>query len=190
MKRILWGGATAASQYEGGFYDGKGLDTQDCRRWVPRLSTDTVQTRLFTEADVQRAKNSSPDDCSFPFRMGSRGYEYWESDLHNIISLGLDICRLSISWSRLFPTGFEDQPNPEGVAYYDRIIRALVNAKIKVFVTINHYAIPIAIIDRYGGWRHRDVIGLYLMMAKFVVNRWRGDVDYWLPINEINSGYL
>ena len=29
MKRILWGGATAASQYEGGFYDGKGMDTQD-----------------------------------------------------------------------------------------------------------------------------------------------------------------
>lgn len=35
MKRILWGGATAASQYEGGFYDGKGMDTQDCRRWIP-----------------------------------------------------------------------------------------------------------------------------------------------------------
>ena len=31
-KDILWGGATASSQYEGGYdLDGKGLDTQDCR---------------------------------------------------------------------------------------------------------------------------------------------------------------
>ena len=30
-KDILWGGATASSQYEGGYdLDGKGLDTQDC----------------------------------------------------------------------------------------------------------------------------------------------------------------
>lgn len=87
MKRILWGGATAASQYEGGFYDGKGMDTQDCRRWIPRLSNDTIQTRLLTEADIRNAKNSRSDDCRFPFRMGSRGYEYWESDLHYITSL-------------------------------------------------------------------------------------------------------
>ena len=190
MKRILWGGATAASQYEGGFYDGKGMDTQDCRRWIPRLSNDTVQTRLLTEADVRNAKNSRSDDCRFPFRMGSRGYEYWESDLHYITSLGLDVYRLSISWARLFPTGFEDQPNPEGVMYYDRIIRTLAHAGIKVFITINHYAMPIAIVDKYGGWRHRDVIDLYLKMAKFVVDRWQENVDYWLPVNEINSGYF
>ncbi len=31
-RNILWGGATAASQYERGWNEGgKGLDTQDCR---------------------------------------------------------------------------------------------------------------------------------------------------------------
>ena len=35
-QRILWGGATASSQYEGGFTDSKGLDTQDCRAYLPR----------------------------------------------------------------------------------------------------------------------------------------------------------
>ena len=38
-QRILWGGATASSQYEGGFTDSKGLDTQDCRAYLPRTST-------------------------------------------------------------------------------------------------------------------------------------------------------
>lgn len=37
-KDILWGGATASSQYEGGYdLDGKGLDTQDCRPYLKRL---------------------------------------------------------------------------------------------------------------------------------------------------------
>ena len=34
-KDILWGGATASSQYEGGYKEGdKGLDTQDCRPYL------------------------------------------------------------------------------------------------------------------------------------------------------------
>lgn len=39
--KILWGGATAASQYEGGFTLEKGLDTQDCRPYLPRTSNAT-----------------------------------------------------------------------------------------------------------------------------------------------------
>ena len=190
MNRILWGGATAASQYEGGLCDGKGLDTQDCRRWIPRTANDTVQTRLLTQDDVENAKEARADDAVYPFRVGSRGYEHWKSDLRQIIDLGLDIYRLSISWARLFPTGFEDEPNPVGVAYYDRVIRCLTDAGIRIFITINHYALPLAIVDKYGGWKHRDVIDLYLKMAKYVVDRWGSEVDYWLPINEINAGYF
>jgi 6-phospho-beta-glucosidase len=76
----------------------------------------------------------------------------------------LDVYRLSISWARLFPTGFEDQPNPEGVMYYDRIIRTLAHAGIKVFITINHYAMPIAIVGKYNPVivHHAFRIGLVL----------------------------
>ena len=47
MKKILWGGATSSSQYEGGYDLGhKGLDTQDCRPFLPRNSQSTTQTRF------------------------------------------------------------------------------------------------------------------------------------------------
>lgn len=37
-KDILWGGATASSQYEGGYKEGgKGLDTQDCRPYLKNI---------------------------------------------------------------------------------------------------------------------------------------------------------
>jgi beta-glucosidase/6-phospho-beta-glucosidase/beta-galactosidase len=51
-----------------------------------------------------------------------------DSNRHRIVidrneDFNSSVYRLSISWARLFPTGFEDQSNPEGVMYYDRIIR-------------------------------------------------------------------
>ena len=53
-QRILWGGATASSQYEGGFTDSKGLDTQDCRAYLPRTSNATEETRLLTKEKIEK----------------------------------------------------------------------------------------------------------------------------------------
>ena len=46
-KPILWGGATASSQYEGGWdKGGKGMDTQDCRPYLIRTSNATTETQM------------------------------------------------------------------------------------------------------------------------------------------------
>lgn len=74
MSRILWGGATSASQYEGGFTDGKGLDTQDCRAYMPRTSNNTIETRLLTQMQIDEAKNKN-SPYYYPFRVGTKGYE-------------------------------------------------------------------------------------------------------------------
>ena len=56
-KDILWGGATASSQYEGGYKEGgKGLDTQDCRPYLKRTSDATTSTRLLTQDIIDEAK--------------------------------------------------------------------------------------------------------------------------------------
>ena len=55
VMKILWGGATAASQYEGGFEGKKGLDTQDCRPYLPRTSNATEETRLLTKEKNRRS---------------------------------------------------------------------------------------------------------------------------------------
>lgn len=187
--RILWGGAVAASQYEGSGRGRRGLDSQDCRPYLPRTSTATTETRLLT-ADALREATSGTSDRYYPLRQGVRGAEHWDEDLELITELGLDVFRLSLSWVRLFPTGFEEEPDPDGVAFYDEVIRSLHDRRIRVFVTLNHYAIPVEIINRYGGWKDRRTIDLYVRMAEFAVERWGDLVDYWLPINEINAGYF
>lgn len=187
MTKILWGGATASSQYEGGFSE-RGMDTQDCRPYLPRTSNATTATRLLNQQTIDQAKIDQ--ETFYPFRKGSCGYEFVEEDLALISELGLDLYRFSISWARLFPNGDEQEPNPEGVAYYDQVFRYLKKHHIKVFLTMNHYAVPLYIVEQYGGWKSRKTIDLYVRFARFVFERWGDDVDYWLPFNEINAGYF
>ena len=188
-KKILWGGATASSQYEGGFSNGKGLDTQDCRAYLPRTSNATEETRLLTKEKIEEAK-SAHSDKYYPFRNGTKGFEHLEEDINYLAELGLDLYRFSISWARLFPNGVEEVPNPEGVAYYDKVFQLLAEKNIKIFLTLNHYAMPIYLVENYGGWKCRECIEHFLRFAHFVFERWGKQVDYWLPFNEINAGYF
>lgn len=189
QRKILWGGATAASQYEGGWNEGgKGLDTQDCRPYLKRTSNATTTTRLLTKDVVAQAKVSN--ESFYPFRKGSDGYHRTEEDIALLKELGLDIYRFSISWSRLFPNGDELKPNQEGIRYYDKIIKSLHDAGIKIFLTMNHYAIPLHLVEAYGGWTNRKLIDFYVRFAKTVFENWGEYIDYYLPFNEINAGYF
>ena len=186
---ILWGGATASSQYEGAFdAGGKGLDTQDCRPYLPRTSNATTETRLLTAPAVQSAKRGDAE--IYPFRTGSDGYHYLGEDMDLLGELGIDIYRFSISWARLFPNGDEGKPSPEGLAYYDRVFSAVRTRNIKVFLTLTHYALPLHLVEAYGGWTNRALVDFYLRFATVVFKRWGDDIDYYLPFNEINAGYF
>ena len=187
--KILWGGATAASQYEGGFTLEKGLDTQDCRPYLPRTSNATEETRLLTKEKIEEAKNKASKQY-YPFRNGTKGFEHLEEDIEYFAELGLDLYRFSISWSRLFPKVIEEEPSEEGVAYYDKVFQLLTEKKIKIFLTLNHYAMPIYLVEQYGGWKARECIDHFLHFATFVFERWGHLVEYWLPFNEINAGYF
>ena len=191
-RELLWGGATASSQYEGAWnVGGKGLDTQDCRPYVPRTEVATTATRLLTPSTIARAKaDALTDSGNYPFRRGSRGYEHLEEDIALLKELGLDIYRFSISWARLFPNGDEAEPNPEGLAYYDRVFAAVKAAGMKTFLTLTHYAMPLHLVEAYGGWTDRTLIDLYVRYARVVFERWGDQIDYYLPFNEINAGYF
>lgn len=190
MKPILWGAATAASQYEGAFDKGnKGLDTQDLRAYIERTDNSTTSTRLLTKKMVEKAKKDS-NNKRYPFRNASNGYFHLEEDISYLKELGIDIYRMSISWARLYPRGDEETPNEEGIKYYNKVISALKKAGIKIFLTINHYAIPIYLVEEYGGWKNRKMIDFYLNFVKTIFENWGDSIDYYLPFNEINAGYF
>jgi 6-phospho-beta-glucosidase len=171
MSKILWGGATASSQYEGGFDGEKGMDTQDCRPYLPRTSNATTETRLLTKKVIDKAKDEN-SDLFYPFRKGSRGVDFLEEDIELLAEMGIDLYRFSISWSRLFPNGDELTPNEAGVEYYDRVFKLLKEKNIKIFLTMNHYAVPLNIVEKYDGWKNKETINLYMRFSEYVLTRW------------------
>jgi len=167
---FLWGGATAANQIEGAFAEGgKGLSIQDV---MPRGIVGP------------RTQGPSADNLK---QVGIDFYHRYADDIALFASLGFKVFRLSIAWSRIFPNGDDDRPNPDGLAFYDRVLAECARHGIAPMVTISHYETPLALAQKYNGWVSRAMIGFYERYVRVLFERYGDRVKYWLTFNEINS---
>lgn len=167
---FLWGGATAANQIEGGYnLGGKGLSVQD----VLPNGLLTPPTKEPTEDNLKL------EAIDF--------YHRYKQDIALFAEMGFKTFRFSIAWSRIFPRGDEQEPNEEGLAFYESVIDELLSYGIEPLVTISHYETPLTLTREYGGWSNRKVIDFFERYARTLFERFDGKVKYWLTFNEINS---
>ncbi|HEL1625193.1 6-phospho-beta-glucosidase [Streptococcus suis] len=194
-KGFLWGGATAANQYEGGWnLGGRGPATSDTYIAVdPDKRKDmSYFGKPVSRADVEFAL--ADQEGLYPKRWGSDFYHRYKEDIALFAEMGFKTFRLSIAWSRIFPKGDELEPNEEGLAFYDAVFDELNKYGIEPLVTLSHYEFPLHLALEYGGWKNRKVIEFFVRYAETVFKRYQGKVKYWLTFNEINIlgmvGYL
>lgn len=167
---FLWGGATAANQLEGAYNEGgKGLSIQDV---MPR----GIMTRPTEEPTEDNLK-----------LVGIDHYHRYKEDVALFAEMGFKVYRFSIAWSRIFPNGDEEEPNEEGLQFYDNLINELLAHDIQPMVTISHYETPLHLSRKYDGWASRELIGFYERYAKVLFERFGDRVKYWLTFNEINA---
>ena len=167
---FLWGGATAANQVEGAFdEDGKGLSVQDV---MPRGI-------LAPPTQAPTPDNLKLEAIDF--------YHRYAEDIALLAEMGFKVFRFSIAWSRIFPLGDENEPNEEGLSFYDRVLDELEKHGIEPLVTISHYETPLHLARTYDGWADRRMIGFFERYARTLLERYGSRVRYWLTFNEINS---
>lgn len=174
-KEFLWGGATAANQYEGAYRaDGKGLSIADVEmgscHGVPRMIHDEVQP-----------------GCYYPSHEAVDFYHRYPEDIALFAQMGFKCFRMSINWARIFPQGDEQQPNEAGLAFYDRVFDELHRYGIEPVVTLSHYETPLYLVQHYGSWRSRKLIDFFARYCEVVFCRYRDKVRYWMTFNEINE---
>lgn len=171
---FLWGGATAANQYEGGWNEGgRGPSIDD----------------VFTGGSVntpRRITIPAQPDAFYPNHEATDFYHHWKEDIALFAEMGFKVYRMSISWSRIFPRGDEEQPNEEGLAFYDQVFDELAKYGIEPLVTLSHYENPLYLTTQYGGWKNRKLVDFFVHYAKTVMERYKGKVRHWLTFNEIN----
>ena len=174
-KNFLWGGATAANQYEGGYMkDGKGLSIADVEKGsshgVPREVHSNIQENEF-----------------YPSHEAVDFYHRYKEDIKLFAEMGFKCFRLSISWPRIFPKGDEKKPNEAGLAFYDKIFDELAKYNIEPIVTLSHYETPLHLVKEYGSWRNRKLISFFENYCQVVFERYKAKVQYWITFNEINE---
>jgi 6-phospho-beta-glucosidase len=168
---FLWGGATAANQFEGAYNeDGKGLSIQDV---YPKGVLGGI------------TETPTPDNLKL---LGIDFYHRYAEDIRLFAEMGFKIFRLSIAWSRIFPNGDEKMPNEAGLAFYDHVFDECVKYGIEPLITLSHYETPLHLSKVYDGWRDRKLVTFFERYARTVFARYKGKVKYWLTFNEINAG--
>ena len=109
-------------------------------------------------------------------------YHLWESDLDLIASLNVDAYRFSIAWPRVVPDG-RGAVNKKGLDFYDRLIDGLLERGIKVYPTLYHWDLPLAL-QGYGGWTDRDTAQAFADYTTAVVSRLGDRIDALATFNE------
>lgn len=185
---FLWGGATAANQYEGGWKEGgKGISVSDCARHHLDVDVqDYAKQNGITTQEILDALKSD-DESLYPKRHGSDGYHHYKEDIALMAEMGFKVFRLSIAWTRIFPTGEELEPNEEGLKFYDDIFDECIKYGIEPLVTMSHYEPPINLVLNHDGWASREVIDMFVRFVEVICERYKNKVKYWLTFNEVDS---
>jgi beta-glucosidase len=98
-------------------------------------------------------------------------YTHWAADLDLMQSAGFDAYRFSTSWPRVMPDGVT--VNPEGLAFYDRLVDGMLERGLAPYQTLYHWDLPSALADK-GGWTNRDTAHRFADYAE-VISRKLGD---------------
>ncbi|RZI49797.1 6-phospho-beta-glucosidase [Lactococcus kimchii] len=174
-KDFLWGGAVAAHQLEGGWNaGGKGPSVAD----VMTAGSNGVERRI---TDGILPGENYPNHEAIDF------YHRYKEDVALFAELGLNCFRTSIAWTRIFPNGDEEEPNEEGLQFYDDLFDECLKNGIEPVITLSHFELPYHLVTEYGGFANRKLIGFFVKFAETVFKRYKNKVKYWMTFNEINN---
>lgn len=109
-------------------------------------------------------------------------YHRYPEDIALMQKLGVNAYRFSVAWPRLLPQG-RGTPNERGLAFYDRLIDAILAADIEPWLCLYHWDLPQAL-DDLGGWTTRDCIEWFSEYAMLIADRYGDRVKRFATFNE------
>lgn len=197
-ENFFWGGAIAANQAEGAWnVGGRGpaktdVTTGGSYKEARKVTWIDKDGNPHAEPESRRplpkgAHYAVLDDFFYPNHDAIDFYHHYKEDIALFAEMGFKMFRMSISWSRIYPHGDENEPNKEGIEFYRNVFQELRKYDIEPLVTIWHFDTPLYLEEYYGGWENRKLIDFYAKFATTCFQEFKGLVKYWLTFNEINN---
>ncbi|RZJ60604.1 MAG: beta-glucosidase [Flavobacterium sp.] len=158
-KNFKWGVSTAAYQIEGGHdADGKGPSVWDVFSGTGKIANG--QTGNIA--------------CDF--------YNMYKEDIELVKELNIPNFRISLSWSRILPSG-TGEVNQKGIDFYNKVIDHCLKNGVEPWITLYHWDLPHAL-ELLGGWTNREVIDWFSEYAKVCAKHFGDRVKHWMVMNE------
>ena len=111
-KNFLWGGATAANQYEGGWKEGgKGVSCSDVQLFTdPKSMKDLLNTHGLCDISDEMIEKalSTDDEVYYPKRHGIDFYHHYKEDIALLKEMGFKITLTSYQKMNKVRKGFPD----------------------------------------------------------------------------------
>jgi len=156
---FIWGVSTSSFQIEGATReDGRGPSVWDTYGWAGQTSS----------------KDTGDVACDH--------YHRYREDIALMHRLGIQAYRFSVAWPRVLPQG-HGQPNKLGLAFYDRLIDAILAAGIEPWLCLFHWDLPQAL-DDLGGWTTRNIVAWFADYAALVASCYGDRVKRFATFNE------
>ena len=184
-KDFMWGGAIAANQAEGAWPEGgKGICVADILKVQDKGDLKKKSNKETTLKDIDAALSDTQG--IYPKRYGIDFYHTYKEDLKLLAGTGMNAFRTSINWARIFPNGDDEQPNEEGLRFYEDLIDEIIQNGMEPLITLSHYEMPLNLAVKYHGWANRLTIDFFVRYCETVFKRFKGKVKYWILVNQIN----
>ncbi len=168
-----------------------------------------ITTERTLRSPRAQLSGEPPSTGPGPWELFEQDFDLAADTLHN------NAYRMSIEWSRVFPTATDDAEgfdamralaDDAAVERYHAMLAALAARGLKPMVTVNHYTLPLWIHDGVGchvdaatcerrGWVDKDrTVKEIAKYAAFLAQEFGEEVDLWVTLNEpfavILPGYL
>ena len=108
-------------------------------------------------------------------------YIKYKDDVKILKDLKVSAYRFSIAWTRVITE--KNKPNKKGLAYYKRLVKALLKAGIKPFVTLYHWDMPLWL-EKKGGFLNDEISDYFAYYTDVVTKELSGLVTDYITINE------
>ncbi|CAN1341520.1 Beta-glucosidase 24 [Linum perenne] len=161
---FIFGTATSSYQVEG-------ASNIDCKG-------PSVWDR-FTHQFPDRIEDGGNGDVAL------NNYRLFQEDIQRMKYMNVDAYRFSISWPRVIPHGRRsDGTNEKGIAFYHRLLDALIENGIEPYVTIWHWDTPQALEAEYEGFLSRCIVEDYMDYCDLLFEEYGSKVKKWITLNE------
>ncbi|MFZ2187582.1 MAG: glycoside hydrolase family 1 protein [Candidatus Moraniibacteriota bacterium] len=179
-EKFYWGAATSAHQVEGNNHN-------DWSEWEKQNAARLAQEsagKFGHLAHWERLKPQAENPQNYISGLTCDHYHRFREDFDIAQSLHQNAHRFSVEWSRIEPE--EGQFNEEAIEHYRTVISALRERGIEPFVTLWHWTNPLWLAEK-GGPETKEFAVFFERYVRFVVTRLRGQVKFWVTLNEPTS---